>query len=470
MPKDPLAIAVSGPRRWSAAPTILILSALAAGCGTPPGTSSAPASGSKTASQSEAQDPTIGSTSRSTSPSSEDIDALFNPSVTERATATPENWFHDGRTPGLDAQLLKLLESVREAHPVPGLTLAVLDGSTLRALAATGIRKKGHAAPVTDQDRWHLGSDTKAMTATLAAGLVAEGALAWKTTLVEAFPHYAETMHESLRSVTLHDLLCHRGGFDAIPMSDGIWAELFDFEGTDREAREAMLEVVLQEPPKVQPGTYFYSNTGYMVAGAMLEARTDRSWQQLLRERLFAPLGMTRVGFGPPGAHDDALTDSALPTAPWGHAAPFGKLNGVDPTSIRADNPSSLGPAGTVHASMTDWCRFLRAHLAGARRETQPLQLGARGFKFLHAPWAGTPNDDSYASGFGVVRDEKLGRGPILQHAGSNTMWFAVFVIVPQENFAIAVATNIATADAQAACQLATEKAADWLRTLRSTR
>ena len=75
-----------------------------------------------------------------------------------------------------------------------------------------GTRRAGVNIPVTINDRFHLGSDTKAMTSLLAAMLVEEGKLRWNTTLAEVFPELAEKMDAGFRNVTLEQLLSHTSG------------------------------------------------------------------------------------------------------------------------------------------------------------------------------------------------------------------------------------------------------------------
>ena len=110
------------------------------------------------------------------------------------------------------ASLDPLLESVRATKPVPALAAAVVRRGETVALGAVGFRKDGLSERVTRDDRWHIGSCTKSMTAALAAMLVEEGRMRWDTTLPEMFPALASEMNAERRGVTLEQLLAHRGG------------------------------------------------------------------------------------------------------------------------------------------------------------------------------------------------------------------------------------------------------------------
>jgi len=326
--------------------------------------------------------------------------------------------------------LAELLAPIRESHGVPALGAAVLVDGKLHALGVSGVRKHGEPAKVRDDDLWHLGSCTKAMTATWLGMLVEREQLSWTTTVAEAMPDLADDLHESARAITVERLLQHRAGLPAGPPR-ALWMELFRYEGSDREARTDVARALLSKPVEAPLGErYLYSNASYMIAGAIGERAGKADWQQQMRDELFAPLGMTRVGFGPPGDREQV-------DQPWGHRRAGERL-----TAVFADNPSSLGPAGTVHASLADWAKFAALHLGvvGERPLLQPKSLAA-----LRTP----PKEGPYALGWSVTR-RGWAPGPILSHSGSNTMWFCVAWLAPEAKFGVLVTCN--QGDAAQAC------------------
>ena len=326
--------------------------------------------------------------------------------------------------------LAGLLRPVRAARGVPALGVAVLVDGALVGLGVDGVRKVGAAAPVERDDRWHLGSCTKAMTATWLAMLVEDGRLRWDTTMAEGLPDLRERLHESAGAITVARLLQHRAGIPAAP-PPALWAELFRYEGGDRAARTDVAQALLGAEVEAPLGERFlYSNAGYMIAGAVGERAAAAGWQQQLQARLFAPLGMKRVGFGPPG--DPETVDQ-----PWGH-----RRRGEQSVPVFADNPSSMGPAGTVHASLGDWAKFAALHL-GVVGDAPLLQRAS--LKALHTP----PDEGPYALGWVVTR-RAWAPGPILTHSGSNTMWHCVAWLAPEARFGVLVACN--EGDAAAAC------------------
>lgn len=86
------------------------------------------------------------------------------------------------------ASTTQALESIRKKHDLPALAVVVVKDGRICDRAAAGVRKWGESAPVTTNDIFHIGSCTKAMTATLTAMLIEEGKLRWDSTLAELLP------------------------------------------------------------------------------------------------------------------------------------------------------------------------------------------------------------------------------------------------------------------------------------------
>ena len=356
-----------------------------------------------------------------------------------------------------------------------GMAAAVLRGERIIAQGAAGVRKRGTAERITLDDRFHLGSCTKAMTATLVAMLVEEGKLNWTTTLGELFADTVKPMHPAWEKVTLRQVLAHRSGLPFDP--DGLlrvlnlylapYASLRSRPESMRSSEETLpqqrLEIArqaLSRPPKIPPGAkYWYSNEGYILAGAVLEHLTGRAWEDLMRERLFQPLGISTGGFGPPGTA--GKTDQ-----PWGHSSFVGKP--IDPGSLAAQFPLYYGPAGMAHMTITDWAKFIGLHLRGdpANPHCQAALLKLDTFAELHAVAPATTSKGwvmrgttflctgdaapavTYCAGWfispaGWAKGTRPGdTGRRLWTGGSNGRWNCVAFIAPELDFAVLVACN----------------------------
>jgi CubicO group peptidase (beta-lactamase class C family) len=337
--------------------------------------------------------------------------------------------------------LVGVLEPIRKEYALPALAGAVIMQGQTTAWGATGFRKAGNDVKVTFNDKFHIGSCTKAMTATIIAMLVERGKLRWDMTLSAAFPDMAKGMHPDYRNVTLSHLLCHRGG---LPPANQSWpkgksfTDMHNLPGSAMEQRLAYARMILRQEPKAKPGTkYIYSNAGYSIAGVIAEQAVETPWEILMRTMLFEPLGMTTAGFG-------AMGTPGKIDQPWQHRMNDEKIRAVEPGRL-SDNPPVLGPGGTVHCSIRDWAKFITAHLKGLKVEGGLLKTET--FALLHT--AGFGGD--YASGWSVTNRDWAG-GKVFTHAGSNTMNFAVVWMAPERDFAVLVASNQGGGDVGKAC------------------
>lgn len=343
------------------------------------------------------------------------------------------------------ASLDTVLEPIREASRLPALAAAVVKGRDTVAIGVVGVRKEGSSERVTLDDKWHIGSCTKSMTAALAAMLVEDGALRWDMTLAEMFPELAPQMQPEWRDVTLEQLLAHHGGAPGDLDEHGLWGRLWQRADQPARTQRAYLteELLTKHKAVAPPGTkYIYSNAGYALVGHAIEEILDRPWEDLLRQRLFVPLGMTSAGFGAPASVDTV-------DQPWGHkAVDDGAFEPVAP-GLHADNPAAIGPGGTVHCSIADLARYAAWQLAGARGAGTLLHPET--FERLHVPFS---SDSEYAFGW-VATQRSWGGGTVLTHAGSNTMFYAVIWIAPKKDFAVVVYTNAGGAVAEKATDTA---------------
>lgn len=333
-----------------------------------------------------------------------------------------------------------LIAPLREKGALPGVVAAVVEDGELVALGASGVRMRGDPTPITVDDPMHLGSCTKAMTATLAARFVEAGKLRWNSTLAELFPDVE--MLPAWRAVTVEQLLSHRGGAPKELDAGGLWSRLWKEKGTHVEQRRELLVGVVKREPVFAPGTGFeYSNAGVAIVGHALETLAKKPWEELMQEELFAPLGITTGGFGAPGT-------KGVVDAPRGHA---GKRSYEPGPS--ADNPPAIGPAGTAHMKIADWAKFVAVHLeaaharlvpAGANSASAPSS-GARPFltseSFAKLQTVPEGAKERYALGWMVGEREWAG-GEVLTHSGSNTMWFCVTWLAPKQDFAVLVCCN----------------------------
>jgi D-alanyl-D-alanine carboxypeptidase len=313
---------------------------------------------------------------------------------------------------------------------------------------------------ITPSDKWHLGSDTKAMTCTLIARLIQAGTplpgsanlLAWDTNLSDIFPEWSTAMHPRFNSTTLRDLACHRSGLRYTAAENAATRVEGGANDDPRTFRRAMTMTWLTrqhfvlkrnaenrktiEPTSVpttwgmgSPFCYGYGN--YLVLGAVIEQLLDMSYEGAMINQLFAPLGMSSARFGMP----------ALPVA-QNYLQPHGHLVGANfPNTISIDNramPPVWNPAGGVYMTMQDWMKFLRLHLNGTEGG---LTLSPATLAELHTAFPMAPGGN-VRYGFGWVIGFDAG-GIVLDHDGTYFRFYASCRVHQGHGYVACAAVNV---------------------------
>lgn len=326
------------------------------------------------------------------------------------------------------------LEDIRSKHSLPGLMAGHFDADGGLELEAVGVRRADGKDPIAVDDLMHLGSCTKSMTATVIGILVDEGKLSFDTRLGDVFRDDSIVQESPWKDATIDQLLRHVSGAVANPP----WGEFASTSIPIVEIRRNLLHWLMERRRNEEKvGTFLYSNLGYAVAGHVLEQIENQSWEEIIRKRLFEPLGMLSAGFGIPSQRRPE-------GAPVGHSRVLGWTYVQD-----EDNPPSLGPAGTVHATMEDWAKYLRVHLVSDPAGEGRLPLSKQTLERLQTPLEGA----TYAAGW-VCGERDWAGGRILMHNGSNTHWYCVTFLAPLQRRGIFAASNLGLNAAQP-CDLA---------------
>ena len=315
-----------------------------------------------------------------------------------------------------------LLAAAMDGTKTPALAVLAMRDGKIAEEAVRGVRRNDRPDLAQIDDAWLIGSDGKPMTAALIAKLVDRGMLSWTAPLSKMLPELAKSMRPEYRSVTLVQLLSHRSGL-AHDTSDLKFIATFytDARSLPRQ-RLAYIARALKEPPAVPPGTAFsYSNTGFLIAAAIAERATGKSYEDLMRREVFQPLGVTSAGFGP--THD---------------GQPIGHNNGKPVSKAEDSNPMMFAPAGNIHMSMNDWALFCLDQMAGYHGHGKLLKAAT--YKMMETPLPGTKNGLSWG-----IQDTIAGlKGPVLMHAGSDGNWNALVALFPETSNGALVATNSA--------------------------
>jgi CubicO group peptidase (beta-lactamase class C family) len=309
------------------------------------------------------------------------------------------------------------IKALQQKNGLPGFGAASLVNGELE-VTTSGVRRIEFPTPLISTNSFHLGSCSKAMTATLAAILIEEGYLDWNSKLTDLLLDI--TLHTDFQNLTFEMLLAHRSGIvqdGAVSFpNDWLFKALQNPAMSTVDAKLLYSKSVLSLKPQSIPGSKFnYHNGGYMIAAHIMEQLTGQSWESLMQEKLFDPLEMLTCGTGPT----------------WGH---YRNDSGIH--SVKADNPPGYSPAAGIHCSLEDWGKFLTQHLQKSGIVT------AASFSKLHTVAA---NDGSnYTYGGWIKVQLPWTSGYVLTHNGSNSLNYAQVWIAPNQNSIFMFGSNIA--------------------------
>lgn len=300
----------------------------------------------------------------------------------------------------------------------PGISVAVSEHGRLRYQRSAGVAELEPPTPLDVRSNFRLASVSKQFTAMAILQLVADGRLRLDETLADVFPGFPAYGHR----ISIEQLLQHRSGLPD-------YEDLLD-PARHEQVRDAEVLDLLKrtDAPLFAPGSQWrYSNSGYVLLGLVVEARSGLRFGEFLRQRLFAPLGMEgSMAYAP---------NADIPRRAYGHA---GTASGGYRRDDQSITSATLGDGG-IYASIEDLLKWQRALFAG---ELLPARLQAAMFTPVSR---GQPGQ---GYGYGWFVDEIAGGQPRYWHSGS-TRGFRNFVVhYPANGLTVSVLGNSEDTDA----------------------
>ncbi|SCY36639.1 serine hydrolase domain-containing protein [Flavobacterium caeni] len=300
---------------------------------------------------------------------------------------------------------VRFADSIRSAYHIPELSYAVVGAESTLEIAATGNHSAALPDGATLDDRFHIGSNTKAMTAFIIAKYVEKGKLNWNTRFFSLFPEWEKASKPEYRHITLQQLLSHRAGIQ--PFQGENDPPIPGFKGTKQERRRQFGQFVLGLAPATadshQP--FVYSNAGYTLATLMLEKATGKSWEQLV-EKVFNKDLRLDVKFSWP--ENQKRKDT------WGHSYENGQLIPIPSTA--GYSLDFTEPAGDLNMTLKNYVKFIQLNLQGLAGQDNYLKAAT--YRFIHE------GVDNYAMGWFNIHEN----GNVLSvHSGTGA--FTYFTI-----------------------------------------
>ncbi|WP_411146716.1 serine hydrolase domain-containing protein [Streptomyces sp. x-80] len=312
------------------------------------------------------------------------------------------------------------LAELSARHSVPGANLGILHRGRVTE-AATGWANSGTGIEATTDTLFQIGSISKVWTATVAMALVDEGVLDLDAPLVSVLPELRLANEELTRGVTLRHLLTHTSGIDG---------DVFFDTGRGDDCLEKFTALLADVAPNHPvDATMSYCNAGFTLLGRVLEYVTGVQWDELMRERLFRPLGLT---------HTVTLPEEALR-----FRAALGHLGDPPAPAPQWGLMRSAGPAGLISSTPRDVLAFARLHLRGGTAEDGTALLSDKSVTAMQTPQVALP--DPYLLGdhwgLGWLLDTWDGH-PVYGHDGGTIGQSAFLRVLPDADLAICLLTN----------------------------
>ncbi len=319
----------------------------------------------------------------------------------------------------------EVIEKAIQDYQIPGIAVGVIVDGHIVYSKGFGYRDVEKKYPVTSNTLFAIGSCTKAFTSFAVATLINEGLLHWDERIIDIAPDFRLHDPYATQNLTMRDLLTHRSG---LPRHDFMWYN------STLSKTEIVRRLRYLEPSCNFRERYQYNNLMYLVAGYALEQLTHKSWEELVREKILAPLDMKYTNF----SVEDMQKTSDF-------SFPYIEKNGkLEKMNFR--NISLIGPAGSINSNLRDLSHWVVMQLNGGVYKNT-AQINPSVLQEMHTPQvvaSGTPETKesllyAYGMGWGIASY----RGQyFLSHDGVSDGFTSTIGLLPAHKTGIIILSN----------------------------
>jgi CubicO group peptidase (beta-lactamase class C family) len=334
-------------------------------------------------------------------------------------------------TRALDQSFDAMVDSVRAAWKVPGIGLAVVKGNQVLLLKGYGYKDLAQQVPATGKTKFAIGSVTKSFAVTALAVQAGEGKLEWDAPVRRYLPDFKMFDDYATEHMTPRDLVIHRSG---LPRHDILWGA----GGFSREEIYARLRYL--EPTRDFRSYWQYQNLMYMTAGYLSGKLAGTSWEEVVKAKVFQPLGMATA--------DVSMTDHQR-SADFSFG--YARLPTDSVIKLPFKNLDAIGPAGSINASAEDMAKYLIMHLNQGKLEGRQIVPAAQ-IREMQVPQMVIPAPNQPGPGGIDLGHEQYGmgffvgtyRGKKMVHHGGNIDGFSAELnFLPNDSIGVVVLTNL---------------------------
>jgi CubicO group peptidase (beta-lactamase class C family) len=328
--------------------------------------------------------------------------------------------------PGFDAYVRSALATWK----VPGASVAIVRNDSVIYAKGYGVREIGKPATVDERTMFAIGSSSKAFTSAAVAMLVDSGKVSLDAPATSYLPGFQLYDNYATRELTVRDLLSHRSG---LARGELLWY------GSDYDRDEILRRVRFLEPTWSFRSQFGYQNIMYLAAGQVVAKVTKQSWDDVIRTRIFQPLGMTSSNTSVTALA--GLEDIAAPHADVNdtvRAIPYRKID-------------NIAPAGSVNSNALDMAQWLRLQLGDGKYAGKQI-ISKRLVDEMHTAQTVIRAEGSWkmmnpaahlmAYGLGWFLSDYEGKY-VVQHGGNIDGMTALVAMLPEEKFGIVILSNM---------------------------
>lgn len=248
----------------------------------------------------------------------------------------------DKRLAGLDTFINRILKEWSAA----GVTIAVVEKNKVLLAKGYGYKDYESKVPVTDNTLFAIGSCTKAFTSSLLSFPMKDGKLDLDKPVNSYLPELRFIKDEMTNNITTRDMMCHRTG---LPRHDLAWY-------SSKTRRDSLLYIIRYfEPSAPLRQTWQYNNFMFLAQGMLAQKLNGKSWEELIKEKIFTPLGMT--------ASNTSMNDhQKAPDFSFGYREEDGKV-----IRMKFMNIDAIGPAGSINSNAKDMANWVMMWINGGK-------------------------------------------------------------------------------------------------------
>jgi CubicO group peptidase (beta-lactamase class C family) len=330
-----------------------------------------------------------------------------------------------GPIPKIDTLAKKWMK----VHKIPGMAIGVIKDNKVLFLKGYGYADIETSRPVTPETNFFIASGSKSFTAMTLGFLVNEGKLEWDRPIRNYLPELKMVESYATQHMSARDLMRHSIG---LPKEDSVWKRYIGTKGTRRD--------FMKEFSTIKPACSFrdemkYQNVGYILAAHLAETLTGQRYEEIVRERIFKPLGMNNSTFSIEEIKSKG--DFAFPYR-WEEEKGLNK--------IAFTNTGIASPANGIYTSAEDLIQWLKLHLSrgkinGKQLIPEKIIMEMHTIQMAYRSYPASPHWFTLGYGLGWIIDVYAGHY-MLQHGGEVPGFTSMMAFMPFEQLGVVVLCN----------------------------